>query len=116
MGLSDRCAYCTALHYSRQGVKVDYLVLVGAPINTSLLKAVNFDPNIQKMIVIDLADHGDPIYAGMSDIELIEAVRTLAEQMMSGTGEGHFHYAVESGEGATRRMVLARSLYQRGLR
>ncbi|WP_328188299.1 hypothetical protein [Marinobacter sp. OP 3.4] len=106
----------SALYYANFQVKVDNLVLVGAPINASLLTAVRTHPKIKNVIVIDLGQHGDPIYAGMSDGELIEAVPTLGMQMVRGKGEGHFYYAVENGEGQTRRHLLARSLFQKGLR
>lgn len=106
----------SALYYANFQINVDNLVLVGAPINTSLLTAVRTHPKIKNVIVIDLGQHGDPIYAGMSDGELIDAVPTLGTQMMRGKGEGHFYYAVENGEGQVRRQLLARSLFQKGLR
>ncbi|GGY61342.1 hypothetical protein [Marinobacter zhanjiangensis] len=106
----------TALYYANLQVEVDHLVLVGAPINLSLLRAVRTHAHIRNVIVIDLKQHGDPIYAGMSDAELITSVPILASQMRSGSGEGHFYYAVENGDGQTRRHLLARSLFQKGLR
>lgn len=96
--------------------KIDNLVLIGAPINTSLLIAVRSNPNIKNVIIINLLQHGDPIYAGMSDIELIQSVPKLASQMRSGKGEGHFYYAIEGGEGKVRRQMLAKTLFEKGLR
>lgn len=106
----------TALHYASLGVKIDYLALIGAPINQSLLHALRINHSIKKMIIVDLQEHGDPIYAGISDIELIQAVPTLASQMGDGKGDGHFYYAVENGEGQVRRKLLAEKLYREGLR
>ncbi len=106
----------TALKYARGNIAVDNLVLIGAPINTSLLTAVRSSPNIKNIIVKNLTQYGDPIYAGMSDIELINAVPKLASQMRGGKGEGHFYYAIEGAEGNARRQMLAKSLACNGLR
>jgi len=105
----------TALYYARGNTKIDNLVLIGAPINASLLLAVRSNPNIKNVIVKNLTQYGDPIYAGMSDIELINAVPKLASQMRSGKGEGHFYYAIEGAEGKARRHMLAHSLANGGL-
>ncbi|WP_219703611.1 alpha/beta hydrolase [Marinomonas lutimaris] len=106
----------SALYYARSQVKIDNLVLIGAPINASLLMAVKTNPHIKNVLVINLDKYGDPIYAGMSDVELIRSVPDLASQMNRGKGEGHFYYALEGGEGAIRRKILAKKLFQEGLR
>ncbi len=106
----------TALYYARYQSKIDDLVLIGAPINLSLLMEVKNNPNIKNVIVLNLKKHGDPIYAGMSDRELFNCIPTLASQMRKGKGEGHFYYAVEGGVGKVRRQILSQTLYQQGLR
>jgi len=106
----------TALYYAKRQSTIDNLVLVGAPINASLLMAVKINPNIKNVIVLNLNQYGDPIYAGMSDVELIESVPTLASQMRNGKGDGHFYYAIEGGVGRVRRQILANSLSMQGLK
>ncbi|WER45514.1 thioesterase domain-containing protein [Cupriavidus sp. WKF15] len=83
----------TANYYAKQGHTVDHLVLIGSPIDGTFLDKLRKLPHIRKVIVIDLTEHRDPIYAGMSQAALIAAAPTLASQMSAGTGEGHFYYA-----------------------
>ncbi|QZP34375.1 alpha/beta hydrolase [Pseudomonas sp. DR48] len=104
----------TAMHYARSGTKIDHLVLIGAPINKSLKEAVSNHPNIGSAIIIDLKDKGDPIYAGMTDKELVDSALELGRQMP--TAEGHFYYSGDSAEGKARRRELAKLLYSKGLR
>jgi len=105
----------TALFYAEKlNKKVDNLVLIGAPINTSLLKAVQSSSNIKKVIILNLGEHGDPIYAGMSDKAIIEAAPKLVDQMTK--GEGHFYYGGDNNIGRKRRRELAKYLYNKGLR
>ena len=78
--------------------------------------AVKSNPNIKKVVVMNLTQYGDPIYAGMSDIELINSVPMLASQMRRGNGEGHFYYAIEGSVGKIRRQALARKIVDEGLR
>ncbi|WOC25126.1 hypothetical protein LY624_11030 [Pseudoalteromonas sp. N1230-9] len=59
-------------------------------------------------------EHGDPIFAGMSIIELFSNLPTLANQMPN--SEGHFYYAEPSSIGDARRKALVKELYDLGLR
>ena len=104
-----------AIKYARQyGGVVHHLVLIGAPISAPFLKELRGEWRIRKLIVIDLIEQGDPIYAGMTYGELLIAVPTLAAQI--GSGAGHFWYS-EAGEvGHERRRQLAEHLYSLGLR
>ncbi len=104
----------TALEYARKGTNVDNLVLIGSPINYSLLQAVQEEPNIKNVIVINLDKFGDPTYAGMTDTEIIQSVPILFPQMKKGTG--HFYYSAENNEGKIRRRKLAKDLYNKGLK
>ncbi len=104
----------SAIYYARAGVKVDHLVLIGAPINKSLKEAVTSHPNIASTTIIDLTDKGDPIYAGLSDEELMRASVELGRQMLN--GGGHFYYSGDNAEGKARRRELAKLLYEKGLR
>lgn len=104
----------SAIYYARAGVKVDHLVLIGAPINKSLKVAVTTHPNIKSATIIDLKDKGDPIYAGISDQELMKASVELGQQMLN--GGGHFYYSGDNAEGKSRRRDLAKLLYAKGLR
>ncbi|MEJ2754873.1 MAG: hypothetical protein P8104_03330 [Gammaproteobacteria bacterium] len=81
-----------------------------------MLSAVQVNPNIKSVIIINLKEQGDPIYAGISDQELILASPTLLIQMFSKTGKGHFYYTLENNEGQLRRQNLATQLFQKGLR
>ena len=104
----------TALEYARKGTKVHNLVLLGSPINYSLLQAVQNNSNIGNVIIINLTEFGDPIYAGMTDAEILSSVLKLISQMTKGTG--YFYYSVENNDGKVRRVKLAKELYKKGLR
>ena len=106
----------TANFYARHGHIVDHLVLVGSPIDTDFLKSLRANRNIKKVVVINLAEYGDPIYAGISQSELIGAAATLADQMSNGKGEGHFYFAHVVADSPRRWATLARRLYEEGLR
>lgn len=103
-----------AMYYARSGVKVDHVVLIGAPINKSLKEAVSSHANIGKAIIMNLQDKGDPIYAGMTDKELVDSALELGQQMP--TAEGHFYYSGDTVEGKVRRRELAKLLFSTGLR
>lgn len=104
----------TAIFHARQGVTVNHLVLIGAPINASLKEAVSIHPRILNTHIVDLMSHGDPIFAGMSDQQIVDSALKLANQMP--TAEGHFYYSGDNPAGRARRRQLANSLYEKGLR
>lgn len=104
----------TALFYARQGVQVDNLVLIGAPINKSLMEAASNHSKILKTHIIDLKAEGDPIYAGMNDKEIVDSAALLLQQMKNESG--HFYYSANSETGRLRRRALAKTLYAKGLR
>jgi pimeloyl-ACP methyl ester carboxylesterase len=95
--------------------KVDNLVLIGAPINQSLVGRLERSPNIGNVTYINLDAHGDPIYPGMNDAEIVASSPKLGYQMLF-TGSGHFYYSQENAEGAKRRDALARKLFESGVR
>jgi hypothetical protein len=104
----------TALAYANKGIKVHHLVLLASPINYSLLQAVQNNKNIESVIIINLTELGDPIYAGMTDKEILNAAPSLMPQMNNGTG--HFYYSDESKEGSLRRQKLAKKIQGEGLK
>lgn len=104
----------TALFHARQGHTINNLVLIGAPINASLRDAASQHPNIINTHIIDLSAQGDPIYAGMTDKEIVDSSAVLGRQMLDGSG--HFYYSGDSEAGRARRRQLARELYAKGLR
>lgn len=104
----------TAIFHARKGITVNHLVLIGAPINASLKAAVCSHPKILNTHVVDLVSQGDPIFAGMSDQQIVDSALKLANQMP--TAEGHFHYSGNNPTGRARRRQLAKSLYAKGLR
>lgn len=106
----------TANFYARHGHIVDHLVLVGSPIDADFLKSLRANRNIKKVVVINLTEYGDPIYAGISQSELISATATLASQMSNNKAEGHFYFAHVVADSPRRWAALARRLYEEGLR
>jgi len=103
-----------AAKYARRGSLVDHLVLIGSPISESFLTILRNMKEIKSIIIINLDEHGDPIYAGMKASELVINAYTLREQMKTSTG--HFYYAEKSSAGNKRRKELADELYKLGLR
>ena len=103
-----------AAKYARRGSNVDHLVLIGSPISDNFLKILQGMNTIKKVIVINLSQHGDPLYAGMEASEIVMNSVQLFLQMQD--SRGHFYYAKEGSEGDTRRKELAEELYKLGLR
>lgn len=106
----------TANYYASQGNVVNHLVLIGSPIDAGFLAQLRAHKNIKKVVVIDLREHGDPIYAGIPQWELARAASTLGEQMLRNRGEGHFYYAHVTADSPRRWKELAGRLYAEGLR
>ncbi|KRU91091.1 type VI secretion protein, family [Pseudomonas aeruginosa] len=50
--------------------------------NRSLVDAVRNHPKIGKVLIIDLKDKGDPIYAGIRDQEIVDSAAMLGQQML----------------------------------
>lgn len=103
-----------AAKYAGKGTVIDDLVLIGSPISSEFLQKLKELAQIKRVVVIDLNEFGDPIFAGMSIIELFSNLPTLASQMPD--SEGHFYYADPSKKGDDRRNELAKKLYDIGLR
>jgi hypothetical protein len=107
-----------ALFYASAGVEVDFLGLVGAPVNESLLSAVRSKSLIKKVSVQNLFAQGDPIFAGMDDAMIVVTAPILIAQMLKGgEGHGHFYY---SGSGTQvsrqRKRALIQQLMADGLK
>ena len=92
------------------------LVLIGSPIDGDFLAELRATSTIRKVIVKDLRKFGDPIYAGLSQRELILAIPDLQRQQNRKLGEGHFHYAHVVQDSPQRWQSLARELVDQGLR
>ncbi|WP_454722216.1 MULTISPECIES: hypothetical protein [Cupriavidus] len=105
----------TAWSYARAGHVIDHLVLVGSPIDGDFLTDLRRHPNIRKVIVMDLRDRGDPIHAGMTQVDLIAAAPTLGRQMLAGKGEGHFYYAHVVRDSPSRWATLAQAIAREGI-
>ncbi len=106
----------TAWSYAKRGHVIDHLVLVGSPIDASFLANLRAHRNIRKTVVIDLTEHGDPIYAGMPWLELAASAPLLGRQMVAGQGEGHFYYAHVMSDSPRRWAALAQRIAESGLR
>ncbi|MGY2490056.1 thioesterase domain-containing protein [Cupriavidus sp. CP313] len=106
----------TANYYANQGHTVDHLVLIGSPIDAAFLDKLRKHRHIGKVVVIDLTIHGDPIYAGISQLALAAAAPQLARQMSAGNGEGHFYYAHMVADLPRRLQALAARVVAEGVR
>lgn len=105
-----------ALTVAASGQRVDNVVLIGAPITQGLLNALQSNPNIGSVQIINLTAQGDPIYAGMSNSQLLSSAPTLGSQFLSGNAEGHFYYAGSDAVGDQRRQDLANGIRASGLK
>jgi len=105
----------TANFYASRGHFVDHLVLIGSPIDAKFLRKLRTHKHIRKVIVIDLLEHGDPIFAGMSQLELIGASPVLAAQMRAQMGYGHFYYADMTSDLPARLDALAARIVAEGV-
>jgi len=108
-----------AADYADQGGKVDHLVLLATPVSPEFLDKLRRNPNIGKVVVIDLADKGDDIRVGMSMGELLKSLPKLGldfRATFTDTYRGHFYYSDVTPAGAERRKSLAKQLFDRGLR
>ena len=112
-------ACLTAQYYAEQSREIDNLVLLGAPINPSLLRAMERYSMIKNIIIHDLTEFGDPIYAGMSDFEIIGSVSELRSTMNEDPQApqvGHFYYSGSGTEDTIqRKRELVASWIERGL-
>ncbi len=72
--------------------------------------------NIANVIVVDLVQSNDPIYAGMSELDLALSAPQLGLDILDETGAGHFYYSPNTEDGQRRRRELAEHLYEQGLR
>ena len=99
------------------GEQVDNLVLIGTPLEQDFLDQLEEHPNIANIHILDIDQYGDPLKAGMNDIEIVESVPTLIRQIMTKDPEndGHFYYSNESAVGDIRRRILANKLVKLGL-
>lgn len=106
-----------ALFYAESGVEVDFLGLIGAPINASLLSSVKGNSLIKNVAAVDLLQHGDRIYAGMNDAYLIANSPLIAYQMLGmPAGRVHFYYSDSgSAESISRKRNLIAGLMAQGL-
>ncbi|MBP7564693.1 MAG: hypothetical protein KA795_01675 [Burkholderiaceae bacterium] len=105
----------TANSYARKGHVVDHLVLIGSPIDITFLASLQANRCIRKVIVVDLTEHGDPIHAGISQVELLQAVPLLKRQQDRDRGEGHFYYAHVVPDSPRRWKQLSELLVRSGL-
>lgn len=105
----------TAKSYANLGYIVDHLVLIGSPIDADFLAILKNHKNIKKLTIIDLTEHGDPIYAGMSFSELALNAFELKTQMGNHKAEGHFYYAHVIPDSPRRWAELAKRIKNEGL-
>ena len=103
-----------AIAMADRGEAVDNLVLIGAPINQSLIDRLERTKGIGKIIYFNLMQKGDPIYPSISDFWILyHGLFTLPGQMQNNTG--HFYYSATGVEGTQRRDSLTIQLPDLGL-
>ena len=112
-------AQCAA-YYADAGRQVHEVVLIGSPISRSFLEELQHNKNIGKVIVINLTQYGDQIYAGMPLYDVtnpltLEAIG-LQDSIAQDRGLGHFYFAPNNSIGRDRRRVLAATLWNSGIR
>jgi hypothetical protein len=108
-----------AADYADSGGVVDNLVLMGTPVEKGFLEKLQNHPNIKSVRIMNLEDQGDPIKAGMSDMEIIGSVPKLGLQWIDdkdGNARGHFYYSDEGEAGKKRRRALTSKLATWGLK
>jgi len=100
-------------------VEVDTLSLVGAPINQSLLNELEArvaSGIIKNLIIRNLTEFGDPIFAGMNDANIVGVAPTLMSQMSAADSSGHFYYTGAGSEASPmRKRQLIAEMIERGL-
>jgi len=108
----------TANFYSNQGHIVDHLVLIASPIGGDFLTKLKSHRNIKNIVILNLTEYGDQIYAGMPQSELLNplVIKKLGEDMASGKGEGHFYYAHSVPDLPKRLHTLASLLAKKGIK
>lgn len=89
----------TAHVYANNGHIVDHLVLIASPIDGDFLEKLQKNKNIKKVIVINLRQYNDPIYAGIPQWRLTLALFILRKQACKESGDfkgvGHFAALVQ---------------------
>lgn len=103
-----------AIGEAAEGRTVDNLVLIGPPLNQSMMDRLEATDGIGNISVINLTSQGDPLSAGMSDLGIISSVPSLVGQMSSGSG--HFYYSPSGTVGHQRRLDLGNQLFELGIR
>lgn len=108
----------TANFYAKQGVLINNLVLIGSPIDNDFLLKLKSNPKIGKVVVINLTNVGDHIYAGIPQIELSNPLKLkkLATDMLEDKGNGHFYFAHMVPDLPRRLELLAQLIHQQGVR
>jgi pimeloyl-ACP methyl ester carboxylesterase len=116
----------SARYYANAGRKVGSLVLIGCPIDAAFLQELQTlkqQGKINSIVVVNLEQYGDPIYAGMSFYELSDLLVEYGEFGLDATlggtpetGTGHFYYGLGDNAGKQRRRELAKKLWDNGLR
>ena len=107
-----------AISMANEGTTVDNLVLIGAPINESLVEELASTSNIKSVTDINLTEHGDAAYPGMTDLEVLwyGATNMAPDMLRGGAGTGHFYYNASGPEHSQRRDNLAQILVKKGLK
>lgn len=106
----------TANFYANRGNIVDHLVLIGSPIDGDFLAKLRINKNIRCVLIIDLTDKGDLLHAGMTQLEIAQAIPTLGRQFGSRKADGHFYYAQVVKDSPARWRALAQRIFDAGVR
>jgi hypothetical protein len=106
----------TANFYAKNGITVNNLVLIASPIDADFLKHLKNSKNIKKVTVLNIK--GDDIYAGITQIELINpmVVKKLGDDMQANKGQGHFYFAHSIPDLPLRLQTLAEQIVSTGVK
>jgi len=98
-----------ALGRADNGEYVDNVVLVGSPINKSLVEALNAHDNIGQVLVHNLS--GDPLQAPLNDWKIMRGVKKIAGQQADHTG----HHSLTGPERESNRQEFIQYMKDNGV-
>jgi len=107
-----------ALDYADAGGNVDHVILIGAPIGSSLLASLREHENVARVVVEDLAHFGDKVRAGQTDAAFWGALIQMGPDLLfnesvydaDDPAAGHFYYSEPGPIGTERRRELVERL------
>lgn len=102
--------------YAKTGVVINNLILIASPIDADFLTHLKNTQNIKKVTVLNIK--GDDIYAGITQLELINpsVLKKLGDDMLAYKGQGHFYFAHPVPDLPLRLKYLAEQIAATGVK